>query len=154
MNEGEHLPKSLKIQTLLNIKKGRLNRTDFFLIYLMFLSCVAFLFMVGLVSLPVLIMVLPTLYILISAVCKRLRDIGVSAWFIIPVILIKYAWEKMDIFFTEGVAVSAYLIIDVIFFSLIMLWPGAKGENKYGEYFEVFPNPLRKIIGQKIKFFS
>ena len=154
MNKDNHLPKSLKVQTVLNIKKGRLNRTDFFLVYLTFLFVFTFLSMVGLISLPALIMILPALYILISAVCKRLRDIGVSSWFIIPVILIKYAWEKMDVFFMEGAAVNAYVTIDIIFFSLIMLWPGTKGENKYGAYFEIFGNPFRRILGKRIKFFS
>lgn len=119
------------------------------------------------VSIPIYLF---TGFYLISLMSKRLHDMGRSSrlcWAIILAVVatVNSALLRLVMaffmfaslgFFAILVPFFVYIVYLLTFIGLIQMFllPGTKGENKYGEYFEIFPNPLRKIIGDKIKFFE
>ena len=155
MSEHDRIPRGLKIQAAFKLTEGRLNRTDHFLLSVF---CGLILIFVGFLSLGaslLIIVMLPIAYLFLPLTCGRFRDVGLSGWWVLPwfavSIIISTLIEKEFINDMTALVLDG---LDVVLVILFFLWPGAKGENKYGEYIEIYNNPLREIIGSKIRFFS
>lgn len=163
---NDEIPTWLKLATIIDIKAGRLNRTDYVL-----LSCASGLIYLLLnilfyhLSIPALygwVLVYLRIYFMVSFSCKRFRDFGMSGWwgaayvfapFLIGALLMVLVNRFAGIDITDALIDAQEWVMFCAALALALL-PGQKGTNKYGEYFEIFGNPLRKIVGNKVKFFS
>jgi len=156
MNKNDKTSEILKLLSSFKLVKGRVNRTDYLIVHLLCIV-LGFFGTLYLIRLGLsFVLYVPVVYAVLAVItCNRFRDIGLSGWWVMPycssLVAVNFLTEKGLI---SGVGLSVLDSLGTILLISLHLWPGTKGENKYGEYFEVFPNPLREIIGTRIKFFS
>lgn len=95
-------------------------------------------------------------YVNICIVSKRVRDIGVSAWLCIPLILI--SWTAP--YYTRALIMQeqfseAYILMAIGLITLVFLcaWSGKKYNNQYGSYNPIgIGDQLEEVICRKLGF--
>ena len=86
-------------------------------------------------------------YIYIIQIPQRLRDIGVSGWWaLLPLFFFIFLRTLTGEIYTRGWTAS--MTVNYLIFITLVLYPGTKGENKYG------PDPLLPVDYDKKDFFS
>ncbi len=134
------------VKALFKIREGRIGRWHYFLwaVALNFLSK-PFDFMLEheniAFNLAGLAINLVILYLCVSLVAKRFRDIGGSGWFAVPVMVfasvIGVVFGAIDELMLSNSlfwsAVVSIVFLLVVGFALLF-WPGQKFDNKYGPY--------------------
>jgi uncharacterized membrane protein YhaH (DUF805 family) len=129
-----------EFKELFVLTRGRIHRVDYFLISMLLkgLGDLVELIPTGawwgyVIAIP---LELLSIYIGICVTTKRLRDIGLSGWFLIPVfLLISIGFVGM------GRAESTTYIFSSLFVVLLpslilVFWPPQRKDNKYGPYDE------------------
>ena len=104
---------------------------------------------------------LPLGYVFFNFVCKRVRDIGFSAWFATLPILASliggglYELRNDPDFDIDPNIVLLTVAIAALFFIPLYFWPSQKRDNKYGRYYPygyLFGyKPLKKPMPEKQK---
>jgi len=123
-----------KIKSLFNIKNGRVNRLDLFILTLVTNPLYGFLEKAIsknlLLDIAVYVIIVAIIYFQISLVTKRIRDIGKSGWFAIlyfTALVIAFALMEASL----SILGVILLIVTAAF---LIFWPGQKFDNKYGPY--------------------
>lgn len=84
-------------------------------------------------------------YLGINFICKRVRDIGLSAWWaIIPAVFASVLGVIHELategvldrhFFDDNIFLAALLVVGVVFILPLYFWPSQKRDNRGGAYY-------------------
>jgi uncharacterized membrane protein YhaH (DUF805 family) len=148
-----------RFRELLIVHRGRINRMDYFAIFLLFQILSDLLEIkphnIGLFILKITLWSILT-YFNACIISKRLRDIGVSAWLCLPIIILSWmASYNTRALIMQGQFNEAYILmaIELVTLAFLCAWPGQKYDNQYGAYNPIgIGDQLEKVICQKLRF--
>ncbi|MCB1563646.1 MAG: DUF805 domain-containing protein [Alphaproteobacteria bacterium] len=129
-----------ELKELFVLTRGRIHRADYFLMCIMIKGVDEIMALIPEEPVWWLIIAIPlwilSFYIGLCAMTKRLRDIGLSGWMLIPAYLfIGAGFIGTEI--VEDMTLKVSLLgVMLIPFIILLFWPPQRKDNKYGPYDE------------------